>query len=192
MGYRYSRLMPYVRRQWSALAVILLLTVIAAAVTTLMPWPLKILVDYAIGDSGLPLPAGEFLGFLSLQPTPLLLVVAASLASLGLFALNSALDVGITWFWSATSQRMVYDLAADIFSRLQRLSQLFHSQRTVGDSLGRMTVDNWCVFSITQGLLITPASNLFTLLMIGIVAWQMDPQLTLLSLVKPLYLHWIT
>jgi len=182
MGHRYTRLMPYIRHQWPALAIILVLTVIAAAVTTLIPWPLKILVDYAIGETALPLPAGEFLGFLSLQPTPLLLIAAASLASIGLFALNSALDVGITWFWSATSQRMVYDLAADIFSRLQRLSLLFHSKHTVGDSLGRMTVDNWCVFSIAQALLITPAKNLFTLLMIGFIAWQMDPQLTLLSL----------
>ena len=137
----------------------------------------------ALDDSGLPLPVGEFLGFLSLQPTPLLLVVVASIASLGLFVLNSVLDIITTWYWSATSQHMVYDLAADIFSRLQRLSLLFHNKRTVGDSLGRMTVDNWCAFSITNGLLITPVSNLFTLLMIGIVAWQMDPQLTALSLV---------
>ena len=175
--------MPYIRRQWSALVVILLLTMIGAAVSVLTPWPLKILVDYALGDSGLPVSAGELLAYFSLHPTPLLLIFLASIASLGLFALNSAIDIGISWYWSATGQRMVYDLAADIFNRLQRLSLLFHSKRTVGDSLGRMTADNWCVFNIAQGLLITPASNLFTLLLIGIVAWQMDPQLTLLSLV---------
>ena len=183
IGRRYARFMPYILRQWSALVNILLLTVIAAAVTTLMPWPLKILVDYAIGDSGLPLPVVEFLGFLSLQPTPLLLIIVASIASLGLFVLNSVLDIVTTWQWSAASQRMVYELAADIFSRLQRLSLRFLNKNTVGDSLGRMTVDNWCVFNITQALLVTPVSNLFTLLMIGIVAWQMDPQLTVLSLV---------
>jgi ATP-binding cassette subfamily B protein/subfamily B ATP-binding cassette protein MsbA len=53
--YRYTRLLPYVRRQWRALAVILSLTLVAAAVTALMPWPLKILVDYALGDTPLPL-----------------------------------------------------------------------------------------------------------------------------------------
>ena len=175
--------MPYIRRQWSALVVILLLTIAGAAVSVLMPWPLKILVDYAIGVSDLPVSAGELLAYFSLQPTPLLLIFLASIASLGLFALNSAIDIGINWYWSATGQRMVYDLAADIFNRLQRLSLLFHNKRTVGDSLGRMTADNWCVLNIAQGLLITPASDLFTLLLIGIVAWQMDPELTLLSLV---------
>jgi ATP-binding cassette subfamily B protein/subfamily B ATP-binding cassette protein MsbA len=154
-----------------------------AAVATLMPWPLKILVDYAVGDGVLPQPVGEFLGLFSLQPTPLLLVLAASLASLGLFALNSALDAGVTWYWSATGQRMIYDLAADIFSRLQRLSLLFHSKHCVGDSLGRLTTDNWCVFVMAEVLLITPVRSLFTLLMIGVVAWQLDPQLTALSLV---------
>jgi ATP-binding cassette subfamily B protein/subfamily B ATP-binding cassette protein MsbA len=183
IGHKYTRFMPYIWRQWSALVIILLLTVIGAAVTTLMPWPLKILIDYAISDLGLPYPADKVREYLSIQPTPVFLVFMASIASLGLFVLNSVLDVVTTWYWSATSQRMVYDLAADIFSRLQRLSLLFHNKRTVGDSLGRMTVDNWCVFSITQGLLMTPASNLFTLLMIGTVAWQMDPQLTVLSLV---------
>jgi ATP-binding cassette subfamily B protein/subfamily B ATP-binding cassette protein MsbA len=158
-----------------------------AAVATLMPWPLKILVDFAVGDSQLPQPAVDILGYFSLQPTALLLVLAASLASLGLFALNSVLDAGHTWYWSATGQRMVYDLAADIFSRLQRLSLLFHSKRPVGDSLGRLTTDNWCVFVMAEALLITPARSLFTLLMIGVVAWQLDPRLTLLSLaVSPL------
>ena len=183
MIHKYTRFMPYIRRQWPALLFILLLTMIGAAVSLLMPWPLKILVDYAIGDSGLPVFAGELLAYFSLQPTPLVLIYLASFASLCLFALNSAIDIGINWCWSATGQHMVYDLAADIFNRLQRLSLLFHSKRTVGDSLGRVTADNWCVFNIAQGLLITPASDLFTLLLIGIVAWQMDPELTLLSLV---------
>jgi len=33
-----------------------------------------------------------------------------------------------------TGQRMVYDVAGDVFARLQRLSLLFHSRRSVGDS----------------------------------------------------------
>ena len=181
--YRYTRLMPYIRRQWPALTLILLLTLITAAVTALMPWPLKILVDYALGDTALPEFLTDSLERFSLIPTPLFLISLASLASLALFALNSVLEVSTTWSWSATGQRMVYDLAADLFHRLQRLSLLFHSKHPVGDSLGRLTVDTWCVFTASQALLITPVQNLFTIATIGFVAWQMDTQLTLLSLV---------
>lgn len=60
-GHRYTRLRPYVTRQWRALAVILLLTLVAAVVTALMPWPLKILVDYALGDTALPPMVGRAL-----------------------------------------------------------------------------------------------------------------------------------
>ena len=88
MIHRYTRFMPYIRRQWSALVVILLLTMIGAAVSVLTPWPLKILVDYALGDSGLPVSAGELLAYFSLHPTPLLLIFLASIASLGLFVVG--------------------------------------------------------------------------------------------------------
>lgn len=181
-AYRYTRLLPYVRRQWRALAVILLLTLVAAAVTALMPWPLKILVDYALGDTPLPLMVDRALDYFSLSPSPLLLIVAASFASFGLFALNSALDVSLTWYGSATGQRMLYDLASALFHRLQRLSLIFHSKNPIGDLLSRLTTDSWCVYTMAQAVLITPARNLFTLLMVGTIAWQMDPDLTLLSL----------
>ena len=175
--------MPYIRRQWPALTLILLLTLIMAAITALMPWPLKILVDYALADTALPSFLNDLIESVSLFPTPLLLIGLASLSSLALFALNSVLEVSTTWTWSATGQRMVYDLAADLFHRLQRLSLLYHSQHPVGDSLGRLTVDTWCVFTASQALLITPVQNLFTISTIGLIAWQLDPQLTLLSLV---------
>jgi ATP-binding cassette subfamily B protein len=182
-GYRYTRLMPYIWQQWRALALILLLTIIAAAIGALMPWPLKILVDYALGDAALPYTVSHWLEPVSPGSLPVVLIVAASLISLALFALNSALEVSNTWLWSATGQRMVYELAADLFHRLQRLSLLFHSRHPVGDSLGRLTVDTWCTFTVAQALLITPAQNLFTFATIGVIAWQMDAGLTMLSLV---------
>ena len=38
-------------------------------------------------------------------------------------------------------QRMVFDLGADLFAHLQRLSLLFHSRRAVGDTIARVTGD---------------------------------------------------
>jgi ATP-binding cassette subfamily B protein/subfamily B ATP-binding cassette protein MsbA len=77
---------------------------------------------------------------------------------------------------------MLYDLASALFHQLLRLSVVFHSKNPVGDSLSRMTTDTWCLYSLVHALLITPIQSLFTLLVIGGVAWQMDPNLTLLSL----------
>jgi len=182
-GYRYTRLMPYIRQQWRSLALIMLLTMIATAVGALMPWPLKILVDYALGDASLPPLVGKWLEAVSPASVPLLLIAGAGLSSLALFALNSVLEVANTWLWSATGQRMVYELAADLFHRLQRLSLLYHSRHPMGDTLGRLTVDTYCTFTVAQAMLITPAQNLFTFATIGVIAWQMDAGLTVLALV---------
>ena len=64
--HRYARMMPYILRRWRGLAVILVLTILSASTAALMPWPLKILVDYALGDAALPLTLQTLLNSLSL------------------------------------------------------------------------------------------------------------------------------
>jgi ATP-binding cassette subfamily B protein/subfamily B ATP-binding cassette protein MsbA len=183
LSYKLKRLMPYIWRERRTLAVIVLLTLLGAATAALMPWPLKILVDYALDGAELPQSVRFVPDYFSLSLSPLLLITAASVASLGLFWLSSALDVAQTWSWSAMGQRMVYSLASGLFNKLLRLSPVFHGNNTVGDSISRLTTDTWCVYPLTQGLLIAPIQSLFTLLFIGSLAWQMDAGLTLLSLV---------
>ena len=178
----YVRILPYILTEWRPLCLILLMTVCVAGASALMPWPLKIIVDFSIG--GLPLPDSvrSTLEFFSLTSTPELLVVAAALLSLLLFAISATLDAAITWNWSAAGQRMVYDLAADIFARLQRLSLSFHNRRTVGDSLSRLTGDSWCTYKVAWEILISPTQQLFTILTVSVIAWNLDPVLTAIML----------
>ena len=175
---KYGRLIPYILARWQSLALILVLVLLSAAMVALVPWPLKLLVDYALAGQDAP-------GLLQEVPwlaTPASLVVAAAVASLAIFAVSNALEVALTYLWSGTGQRMVYDLAEDLFRKLLRLSLLFHSRCTVGDSLSRLSGDAWCVFNVAQGILISPAQQLFTILTVTVIAWQMDRQLTLLLL----------
>ena len=180
--YRYKRLSRYLLRQWLTLVAILVLTAATSVVTILQPWPIKILVDYALGQTLMPASVHSLLEKFNLTLTPALLIIAAAVGSLGLFALNATLDVALSWGWSAAGQRMVYNLAESMFHRLQRLSLLFHSQRTVGDSLSRLTYDTYCVYTLTDALLASPGRHVFMLTTISIVAWRLDPTLTLLSL----------
>ena len=52
----YLRLAPYVFRQRRWLAAIIALTLIAASTSALQPLPMKLLVDYALGDAATPTP----------------------------------------------------------------------------------------------------------------------------------------
>lgn len=169
---RYKPVVPVILAQRSGLLKLLMVAILAACVTALMPWPIKLLVDYALAD-------GEMAGY---WENPASYIVAAASASIFLYAASSGLSVASSWLWSKIGQQMVVDLSLIVFERLQRLSQLYHTKHPVADSLGRLTVDSWCVFTIAQSLLITPAQNIITLLIVGVFAWQLDPSLTLLSL----------
>jgi ATP-binding cassette subfamily B protein/subfamily B ATP-binding cassette protein MsbA len=148
---------------------------------------MKLLVDYAVGKDKVPALLTNALPGLGLDASPGTLVVLAALASLILFAVNSLLGIGLSLSWNMCGQRMVYDLAADLFARLQRLSLLFHRRRSVGDSLSRLTQDTWCIYSVTDGLLIAPIQQAITLCVLLGVAFALDPVMAMLALaVAPL------
>lgn len=179
---RWRRLLPFVTSEWRALLAIVGLTLAASATVALQPWPLKILIDYALGDAALPPAAARFLASVGLEADPAILVAVAAFASMLLFALNTGFEAGLNWAWSLAGQRMVYRLAGDLFARLQRLSLIYHGRRTVGDSLNRITSDTWSIYAVVSGLLVAPAQHLFTVAIIGAVAWQLDHALTAILL----------
>ncbi len=168
-------------RQWRYLAFILALTLIYSVVAALQPWPMKILVDHALGHDKLPAVLASFLSRLGLKPTPVALVLAAAAASLLLFGVISLLNVALTWAWAVAGQRMVSAVSMDLFHRLQRLSLRYHRQNTVGDSLSRISGDTWCVYTLTEQLF-APFEQALTLLTMGALAWRLNAPLAAITL----------
>ena len=180
-AFKGTRLIPYILRQWPSLAAIILFSILNSVISAAQPWPMKILVDYGLMGSAVPESVRAVLESLNWTPTAGVLVVAASMMSLAIFVLRSGLQVGLVWAWSLAGQRMVYDLTADLFNRLQRISLSEHNRRPIGDSLSRLSFDTWSVYSLTSGLL-TPGQHVLTLVTTAAVAWRLDRQLAVLSL----------
>jgi ATP-binding cassette subfamily B protein len=180
--YKYRRLLRYALKEWRSLTIICLLTLMIPAITALQPWPIKILIDYALGNHTLPNSIQNLISGFSIGQTNKFLIVAAAISSLVLFAFNSFIDMVITFAWSSAGQRMVYNLSADLFHHLQRLSLIFHSKQRIGDLINRVSNDTYCVFDASQILLISPVQNLLTLIVITAVAWELDQKLTLVLL----------
>jgi len=176
---RIWRLRPYVFRQWRGLLAILVLTAFASGLAALQPWPLKILIDVGMQHQSPP----RWFHWLGATPSSVALIWAAGIAQLAISALNSAFDLGLGWLWAAVGQHMVNRLSVDLFARLQRLSVLFHARQHVGDSLSRLSTDTWCIYSITSTLLVSPIQQMLTLATILWVAWTLDRELAVLSLV---------
>jgi ATP-binding cassette subfamily B protein/subfamily B ATP-binding cassette protein MsbA len=175
------RLLPYLRQQRLLLAMIVVLTITASAITVAQPWPMKVLVDYALGDAAVPDWIRQGFSATGLQPSSQLLLLIASAATLLIFIVSSSLDVALSWAWMAAGQGMVYSLAGDVFARLQRLSLSYHRQHRVGESLDRLTFDTWSVYTITSQVLVSPFQRLTTMVCIGWVMCQMDAWLTAIT-----------
>ncbi len=177
-----ATLLPFALRQWPALTVIVGLTLASAAVAALQPWPLKLLVDHALRQDPLPAALSPWLARFPIDTgsRPQLMVLAA-VGAIAISAAGALIDAALNLAWAWGGQRMVYDLAGTLFSRLQRLSLSFHNRRPVGDSLSRLTTDTWCVYSMTSSLMVSPIQQISTLAGIGAVAWSLDPELSLIS-----------
>jgi ATP-binding cassette subfamily B protein len=177
---RYRQPLLYIAREWRWLAAIGGLTTMFSWIAALQPWPMKILVDHALGGAPAPAALAAAARFLGMSPSGASLVAMAAAASLLLFAVNSMLNLALTWAWAVAGQHMVYNLSTDLFHRLQRLSLRYHSSNGVGDSLSRLSGDTWCVYTLT-GHLFTPLEQTMTIATMGALAWRLNPRLTLLA-----------
>jgi ATP-binding cassette subfamily B protein/subfamily B ATP-binding cassette protein MsbA len=137
---------------------------------------LKILVDFALAPDSASLdPVQEALN----RWGPVNLVLVAGGSALAFQILTSAVNGGITKAWAWTGHRMVYDLAADLFEALQRRSLVSQARGSVGDSLSRLTVDTYSVYTVTSEAIVSPFQRATSLVTVGVLAWTLDPGLTL-------------
>jgi ATP-binding cassette, subfamily B, bacterial len=179
---RYGLLFGYARQQWRMLAVIVALMLASGGVAALQPLPMKILVDYGLRSSAPPAWLSAWLATANVATSPLTFVLLAAVMSLGVFAVQSLPDAAMTWCTSLAGQRMVYQLANDLFRQLLRLSLRYHSRTTVGDSLSRLTGDIWCVYTFASGFVMGSLQQLLVLGSVATVAFSLDYSLAWISL----------
>ena len=176
----YGRLLAYLWPHRAQFGTVLLTLFLEIGLEVLKPWPMKILLDQVLGQH-----SGAVDGIFSYMPgseTPegLLVWVCASTLILFLLAwLMTQINLVST---VRLGQRMVYDLAADIFHHLQRLSLTFHNRRPVGDTVARVTGDTYCANSLIGGALLPALQSLVMLAAMFVIMWRLEPTMTLLAM----------
>jgi ATP-binding cassette subfamily B protein/subfamily B ATP-binding cassette protein MsbA len=176
------RLMRYAARRWGGLLAVLATMLLTTGLNVLRPWPMKILVDNVLNGKPLPAELNQWFGFLSIDPTSDSLLLWCIGGTIILFLLGWALGVASSYASIGFGLRMFYDLAADLFSHLQQLSLRFHTRKSTGDLIRRVTTDSGCVSTIVKDALLPVISSVFSLVTMFLIMWSMDPMLTLLSL----------
>ena len=127
------------KAHWKQLAVAyfgLLLTVLLAL---LLPWPLKLILDYVILKNPLPEKAAFVTGWLGSNPGTLL--AALVLAFIGLHMLDSFVSYFHKVGMMMVSMKMIREIRERVFAHMQRLSLSFHESFRSGDLVFRMISD---------------------------------------------------
>lgn len=183
---RQLKLLRYARPHLGGLSLVGLTMLVEVGLQLLRPWPLKVLIDNVLGHHRLPHPFTAVIGAGDKQGL-LLAVVGAEVL---IFALGTLAGMGYTFLSLREGQRMTYELAGDLFRHVQRLSLLFHSRRSVGDLISRVTGDTWCLNTIVMDAILPSVQAVVTLVAMFVIMLQLQSLLTVLALgvIPPLVL----
>ena len=172
-----SFMRPY-RGRVAGVGVLMLLQV---ALGALEPWPLKIVIDYVLGQHELPQ---------VLRPWALSLSGGTTLGLLVLFVLLGVVLQLVHQVASAygvrlqtdTGQRMVYDLRYRLLEHLQSLGLNHHITTNTGDAVYRVDVDSYSIENLAISGVFPLASSVITLAVMFAVLVRLDVSVALLSL----------
>jgi len=148
----------------------------------LKPWPTVFLIDYVLRDRPRPEVVTWLIHMLPGSGSPLNLVGWSVAATLLLFLLSWVVGLAATYGNINLGQRITYDLAGDLFAKLQQLSLHFHARKSVGDNIRRVTSDCSCVSIVVKDALLPVFSSILSLVAMFGILWKMDSALALLSL----------
>lgn len=147
----------------------------------LEPWPLKIVIDYVLGQHELPEPlrhwahgitAGSAVGML-------ILFVAAGVVLQLVHQVASAVGVRLQ---TDTGQHMVYDLRYRLLDHLQSLGLHHHITTSTGDAVYRVDVDSYSIENLAISGVFPLVSSVITLVVMFAVLVKLDLSVALLSL----------
>ncbi len=180
-----SYLLPYRRR----LIIFLLVTGVEILSGLLLPWPLKFIVDHALGDHPT---SGWLAGITGLFGSDrVAMLILGCVAYLILHYAAEFISVAHTQMQQSIGQRLVFDLRRQLFSHLQSLSLRCHLRRGTGETIYHIENDSYAVESLTLSGILPLASAAVTLVLMFIVLLQINWQVALMSLVVVPFLLWV-
>jgi ABC-type multidrug transport system fused ATPase/permease subunit len=170
-------LRPYKTR----VATLIFLLLLQIALGALQPWPLKLVVDYVLGQHELPQPYREWTDALTGGGTVGLLIffvlvgVVVQMSNQLASALGAQVQID-------TGQRMVYDLRYRLLQHLQSLGLQHHITTSTGDAVYRVDVDSYSIENLAMSGVFPLLTSVMTLVVMFAILARLDLTVALLSL----------
>jgi ATP-binding cassette, subfamily B, bacterial len=177
----WLQLTRYARPHARGLSAVIALMLLGTAFDVLKPWPMKLLVDYVLARRPVPRGAAWIAALPGGTESAGLLAWCAG-GTLLLFLALRALGSIRGYIQSGVANGMTYELGAALFDHLQHLSLIFHSRRSVGDLVQRVSGDCGCVSTLVFAVYLPVTSCVASLVTMFAVMWRLDRPLSLLAL----------
>jgi ATP-binding cassette, subfamily B, bacterial len=162
------------RPHWKALSIAFVAVLVEGAASIFDPWPIKIVIDYALGSRPMP----EWVAGLvrvTFGEGKLAIVYFAAIATVVVAALGAVASYTENYLTTRVGQMVMLDLRQTLYHHIQRLSLSFYDRTKIGDLISRVTTD------------VDAIQNFVSTALLGIVA----PSLTLVGMLAVMfYFNW--
>jgi subfamily B ATP-binding cassette protein MsbA len=144
---------------------------VETAMSLAAPWPLKIVLDNALGHKPLP----EWLKWehdLRIDRDTMGLALFAGLATIHIAAIDAAASYIDNYYTESVGQWVAHDLRRRIYDHLHRLSLGYYAQHQTGTLLSTLTSDVATVQGFASSATLSIVVDVMTIIgMIGIMFW---------------------
>jgi ATP-binding cassette subfamily B protein/subfamily B ATP-binding cassette protein MsbA len=181
----------YAVRRPAPLATVVASLLVKVGLDLLKPWPTVFLIDYVLRGKKMSPVLEKIVQVLPGTPTSNSLIAWSVAATILIFLLSWLVDLAATYANISLAQRMTYDLAGDLFAKMQQLSLHFHARKSVGDNIRRVTADCGSASIIVKDALLPVGVAAVSLVAMFSILWRLDPSLSLLSLLVVPYMMFV-
>jgi ATP-binding cassette, subfamily B, bacterial len=174
------------RPHWKALSVAFVAVIIEGAAGLFDPWPIKIVLDYALGSRSVPEWIARVVR-LTFGEGKLAIVYFAAVSTVAVAVVGAVASYTQNYLTTKIGQMVMLDLRQMLYHHIQRLSLSFYDRAKIGDLISRVTTDVDAIQSFVSTALLGIVVNALTLVGMLAVMFYFNWRFTLIALsVAPL------
>jgi ATP-binding cassette subfamily B protein len=169
------------RPHWKALSVAFVAVLIEGAASLFDPWPIKIVLDYALGPRSMP----EWMAGLvrkTFGEGNIAIIYFAAIATVVVAAVGAVTSYAQNYLTTKVGQMVMLDLRQMLYHHIQRLSLSFYDRTKIGDLISRVTTDVDAIQNFVSTALLGIAVNTLTLVGMLAVMFYFNWRFTLIAL----------
>jgi ATP-binding cassette, subfamily B, bacterial len=169
------------RPHWKALSVAFVAVLVEGAASLFDPWPVKIVLDYALGSRPMPEWMTRFVQW-TFGEGKLAIVYFAAISTIVVAVVGAVASYTQNYLTTKIGQMVMLDLRQMLYHHIQRLSLSFYDRAKIGDLISRVTTDVDAIQNFVSTALLGIVVNALTLVGMLAVMFYFNWRFTLIAL----------